>query len=46
VADDGYGVSYIIAGENVIFFHVSCKQSCPTTVSIASENTKTVNVVS
>ena len=33
VADDGYGVSYIIAGENVIFFHVSCKQSCPTTSS-------------
>ncbi|CAG2207308.1 CPT1A [Mytilus edulis] len=31
VADDGYGVSYIIAGEDVIFFHVSCKNSCPTT---------------
>ncbi|KAL3883613.1 hypothetical protein ACJMK2_029858 [Sinanodonta woodiana] len=31
VADDGYGVSYIIAGEDVVFFHVSCKKSCPTT---------------
>lgn len=34
VADDGYGVSYIIAGEDVVFFHVSCKVSCQTTVSI------------
>lgn len=33
VADDGYGVSYIIAGEDCVFFHVSCKNSCPTTVS-------------
>ncbi|XP_052808482.1 carnitine O-palmitoyltransferase 1, liver isoform-like isoform X2 [Mya arenaria] len=33
VADDGYGVSYIIAGENYLFFHVSCKRSCPTTSS-------------
>ncbi|XP_033740460.1 carnitine O-palmitoyltransferase 1, liver isoform-like isoform X1 [Pecten maximus] len=33
VADDGYGVSYIVAGEDVIFFHVSCKVSCPTTDS-------------
>lgn len=31
VADDGYGVSYIIAGENLIFFHVSAKRSCATT---------------
>ncbi|XP_070190742.1 carnitine O-palmitoyltransferase 1, liver isoform-like isoform X2 [Littorina saxatilis] len=31
VADDGYGVSYIIAGEDTIFFHISCKNSCPTT---------------
>lgn len=31
VADDGYGVSYIIAGENTFFFHISCKRSCPTT---------------
>ncbi|XP_052016319.1 carnitine O-palmitoyltransferase 1, muscle isoform [Apodemus sylvaticus] len=27
VADDGYGVSYMIAGENTMFFHVSCKIS-------------------
>ncbi|EFN71007.1 Carnitine O-palmitoyltransferase I, liver isoform [Camponotus floridanus] len=27
VAHDGYGVSYIIAGENLIFFHVSSKRS-------------------
>ncbi|XP_030649776.1 carnitine O-palmitoyltransferase 1, liver isoform [Chanos chanos] len=33
VADDGYGVSYIIVGENMINFHVSCKQSCPETGS-------------
>lgn len=33
VADDGYGVSYIVAGENLIFFHVSSKKSCPTTSS-------------
>lgn len=33
VADDGYGVSYIIAGEDTIFFHVSSKKSCPITVS-------------
>ncbi|KAL1502335.1 hypothetical protein ABEB36_007490 [Hypothenemus hampei] len=34
VADDGYGVSYIIAGEDIIFFHISNKKSCPTTVSL------------
>lgn len=33
VADDGYGVSYIIAGEDTIFFHISSKKSCPTTDS-------------
>ncbi|XP_064617738.1 carnitine O-palmitoyltransferase 1, liver isoform-like isoform X2 [Liolophura sinensis] len=33
VADDGYGVSYIIAGEDCIMFHVSCKNSCSTTNS-------------
>ncbi len=27
VADDGYGVSYIIAGEDIIFFHISSKRS-------------------
>lgn len=34
VADDGYGVSYIIVGEDTVFFHVSSKKSCPITVSI------------
>lgn len=33
VADDGYGVSYIIAGENLIFFHISAKLNCQQTVS-------------
>uniref|UniRef100_A0A8C5GWX0 carnitine O-palmitoyltransferase n=1 Tax=Gouania willdenowi TaxID=441366 RepID=A0A8C5GWX0_GOUWI len=33
VADDGYGVSYSIVGENMINFHISCKHSCPETVS-------------
>uniref|UniRef100_A0A4W6DP27 Carnitine O-palmitoyltransferase 1, muscle isoform n=1 Tax=Lates calcarifer TaxID=8187 RepID=A0A4W6DP27_LATCA len=33
VADDGYGVSYIIVGENLITFHISCKFSCPNTDS-------------
>jgi len=33
VADDGYGVSYIVAGEDIIFFHISSKLSCPTTSS-------------
>ncbi|KAF5886142.1 carnitine O-palmitoyltransferase 1, liver isoform-like, partial [Clarias magur] len=28
VADDGYGVSYVIVGEDMINFHVSCKNSC------------------
>ena len=27
VADDGYGVSYIVAGEDTIFFHISSKKS-------------------
>ncbi|CAB1341426.1 unnamed protein product, partial [Coregonus sp. 'balchen'] len=27
VADDGYGVSYIIVGEDMINYHVSCKHS-------------------
>lgn len=34
VADDGYGVSYIIAGEDLLFFHISSKASCATTVSV------------
>ena len=33
VADDGYGVSYVIAGEDIIFFHVSSKRTSPETVS-------------
>lgn len=32
VANDGYGVSYIIAGENLVFFHISSKKSSPHTV--------------
>uniref|UniRef100_A0AAQ4P2Z6 carnitine O-palmitoyltransferase n=1 Tax=Gasterosteus aculeatus aculeatus TaxID=481459 RepID=A0AAQ4P2Z6_GASAC len=34
VADDGYGVSYIILGENLINFHISSKHSSPETVSL------------
>ncbi|XP_047428321.1 carnitine O-palmitoyltransferase 1, liver isoform [Mugil cephalus] len=33
VADDGYGVSYIIVGEDMINFHVSSKYSCGETDS-------------
>ncbi|OQR66331.1 carnitine O-palmitoyltransferase 1 [Tropilaelaps mercedesae] len=33
VADDGYGVSYLVAGEDNFFFHISSKKSCPTTNS-------------
>uniref|UniRef100_A0A8D3CZD5 Carnitine O-palmitoyltransferase 1, muscle isoform n=1 Tax=Scophthalmus maximus TaxID=52904 RepID=A0A8D3CZD5_SCOMX len=33
VADDGYGVSYIIVGENLITFHISCKFSSADTDS-------------
>uniref|UniRef100_A0A2K6EEB9 Carnitine O-palmitoyltransferase 1, liver isoform n=1 Tax=Propithecus coquereli TaxID=379532 RepID=A0A2K6EEB9_PROCO len=33
VADDGYGVSYIPVGENLISFHISSKISCPETDS-------------
>jgi carnitine O-palmitoyltransferase 1 len=33
VADDGYGVSYAISGENNLFFHVSSKRSSPNTDS-------------
>uniref|UniRef100_A0A665VFD6 carnitine O-palmitoyltransferase n=2 Tax=Echeneis naucrates TaxID=173247 RepID=A0A665VFD6_ECHNA len=33
VADDGYGVSYIIVGEEMINFHVSSKYSCGETDS-------------
>uniref|UniRef100_A0AAY4DKM0 carnitine O-palmitoyltransferase n=1 Tax=Denticeps clupeoides TaxID=299321 RepID=A0AAY4DKM0_9TELE len=33
VADDGYGVSYIILGEDLINFHISSKRSSPETDS-------------
>ncbi|XP_061773720.1 carnitine O-palmitoyltransferase 1, liver isoform isoform X1 [Nerophis ophidion] len=33
VANDGYGVSYIIVGENLINFHISSKHSSPETDS-------------
>lgn len=33
VANDGYGVSYLIAGEDNFFFHVSSKKSSPETDS-------------
>ena len=36
VADDGYGVSYIIAGEDIVFFHVSSKKSSADTVGAAA----------
>lgn len=37
VADDGYGVSYIIAGEDLLFFHISNKITSAQTVSIIIE---------
>lgn len=37
VADDGYGVSYIIVGEELINFHISSKRSSPETVSLLWE---------
>jgi len=33
VASDGYGVSYIVAGEDTLFFHVSSRKSCAGTDS-------------
>lgn len=33
VADIGYGVSYMIAGEDAIYFHISSKKSCEATNS-------------
>uniref|UniRef100_A0A672N220 carnitine O-palmitoyltransferase n=1 Tax=Sinocyclocheilus grahami TaxID=75366 RepID=A0A672N220_SINGR len=36
VADDGYGVSYIILGEDLINFHISSKHSSPETVGSLS----------
>uniref|UniRef100_A0A8C2H836 carnitine O-palmitoyltransferase n=1 Tax=Cyprinus carpio TaxID=7962 RepID=A0A8C2H836_CYPCA len=41
VADDGYGVSYIIMGEEMINFHVSCKHSCTETVRAKQPNLTT-----
>ncbi|RWS14683.1 carnitine O-palmitoyltransferase 1: liver isoform-like protein [Dinothrombium tinctorium] len=38
VADDGYGVSYIIAGEDFIFFHISSKKSSNRTDSLRFSN--------
>lgn len=32
VADNGYGVSYIIVGEDMISFHISSKRSADNTV--------------
>ncbi|CAI5744391.1 unnamed protein product [Peronospora destructor] len=33
VAEDGYGVSYMIAGEDMLGFHISSKNACPSTSS-------------
>lgn len=33
MADDGYGVSYMVAKEDETFFHVSSKKSCALTDS-------------
>lgn len=30
---DGYGISYIVAGEDLIFFHISSLKSCAPTSS-------------
>lgn len=38
VADDGYGVSYMIAGEDLLFFHVSSKKSSAETNSARFAN--------
>ena len=34
VADDGYGVCYLITGEDQITFHISSKKACPDTDSV------------
>jgi carnitine O-palmitoyltransferase 1, liver isoform len=31
VSSDGYSVSYVVSGENKIFFHLSSNKSCPVT---------------
>lgn len=33
VTDDGYGVCYLMLGGDVLTLHISCKNSCPDTVS-------------
>lgn len=33
VSPDGYGVSYIVAGEDMMFFHVSSAKTCEKTSS-------------
>jgi carnitine O-palmitoyltransferase 1 len=33
VADDGYGVCYLVAGDNRVVFHISSKKACPDTSS-------------
>uniref|UniRef100_A0A3B3DTF4 carnitine O-palmitoyltransferase n=1 Tax=Oryzias melastigma TaxID=30732 RepID=A0A3B3DTF4_ORYME len=43
VADDGYGVSYIIVGEELINFHISSKRSSPETVTFSNDVQKTLN---
>ena len=34
VVDDGYGISYLINGENKIMFHISSSKKCEKTVSV------------
>mmetsp|Transcript_50100 Transcript_50100/g.120014 ORF Transcript_50100/g.120014 Transcript_50100/m.120014 type:complete len:828 (+) Transcript_50100:73-2556(+) len=31
VSDEGYGVSYMMASDDMTFFHISCKRSCKAT---------------
>lgn len=49
VADDGYGVSYYVLGDSMINFHISCKHSCPDTVSqmkvVFSHCKRKVNII-
>ena len=33
VADDGYGISYMVPDERIIYFHISSKVSSPSTDS-------------
>uniref|UniRef100_A0A8C5HL81 carnitine O-palmitoyltransferase n=1 Tax=Gouania willdenowi TaxID=441366 RepID=A0A8C5HL81_GOUWI len=45
VADDGYGVSYIIVGEDMINFHVSSKHSCTDTVSNWNQDSREKSIL-